>query len=207
MNPVVEYSTVIPKKLFFWSAYDPVVKYECSCSAIVTKEGLLFIDPLPLTESAMAELLKEAEVRPVAILLTSGNHQRDSLSLAKKLSLPIYAPQEAQEEIQADRYFQPEGKLFGLQSLSLPGFALGETAFYDETGEEKMLILGDAITNGGPEGLLLLPKKYCEDQRLAMKSLEKIKTLVPTVLVTAHGLPVVTAVSAQLENLIGKLNN
>lgn len=190
MKPIQEYSRVNNEPpLFFWSGYDSKVKYECSCSAIVTTAGLVFIDPLPLDAEALAALLAEATKPAVGILLTSGNHQRWSVELAEQLSLPIYAPVGAGEEIIASDFYEPGKEMFGLKSLPLPGFGPGETGFWHEEG--KILILGDALTNAGEEGLLLLPKKYCTDHRLAMKSLSRLNDLIPQILVTAHGLPIV----------------
>jgi len=180
MKPIKEYSLVSNSPpLFFWSGYDPEVKYECSCSAIITVAGLVFIDPLPLASEALVALLTEAMKPAVGILLTSGNHQRWSVELAEQLMLPIYAPVGAGEEIIAAHFYEP-----------------GETAFWDEEG--KILILGDALTNAGEEGLLVLPKKYCTDHRLAMKSLTRLKNFLPEILVTAHGIPITNHAARKL---------
>ncbi|MFI0347477.1 MAG: hypothetical protein ACH346_01710 [Chthoniobacterales bacterium] len=200
MHPIPEYSTLAVGQLFFWSNYDPKVKYECSCSALVTSAGLIFIDPLPLAQETLTQLLSKAAVLPAAILLTNANHQRDSLQLAEKLSIPIYAPIETKKEIVATFYFEPDEKILGLQSFDLSGFGLGETAFLDE--EKNILILGDAVTNAGSEGLLILPKKYCENSRLAMKSLQKLKKIAPLILLTAHGIPVTTSAAKKLQALL-----
>lgn len=197
MKPIEEYSTIYSApQLFFWGGYDATVKYDCSCSAIVTSSGLVFIDPLPLAPEALKSLIAEASVPPVAILLTSGNHQRWSIELAEQFSLPIYAPVGAGEDIIASHFYEPGDDVMGLRSIALPGFGPGETAFWKEDG--KVLILGDALTNAGEEGLLILPKKYCTDHRLAMKSLSYLKDLAPAILVTAHGLPITSHATARL---------
>ena len=197
MKPIKEYSLVSNSPpLFFWSGYDPEVKYECSCSAIITVAGLVFIDPLPLASEALVALLTEAMKPAVGILLTSGNHQRWSVELAEQLMLPIYAPVGAGEEIIAAHFYEPGDEVFGLCSMALPGFGPGETAFWDEEG--KILILGDALTNAGEEGLLVLPKKYCTDHRLAMKSLTRLKNFLPEILVTAHGIPITNHAARKL---------
>lgn len=199
MKPIQEYSLVSSKpQLFFWSGYDAQVKYECSCSAMVTAAGLVFIDPLPLASEALAALLVEAELSASGILLTSGNHQRWSLELAKKLSVPIFAPKDAGEEIIATHFYEPGDQVLGLRSIALPGFGPGETAVWDE--EKKVLILGDALTNAGEEDLLVLPKKYCTNHRLAMKSLSQLKDFSPEILVTAHGLPITNNAALKLAN-------
>lgn len=197
MKPIEEYSTICnAPQFFFWSGYDPAVKYECSCSAIVTSAGLVFIDPLPVAAEALAALIAEASQPPVAIILTSGNHQRWSIELAERLTLPIYAPVGAGEEIIASHFYQPGDDVMGLSSIALSGFGPGETAFWHE--ERKILILGDALTNAGEEGLLVLPKKYCTDHPLAMKSWRKLKDFSPEILVTAHGLPMTRHAATRL---------
>jgi glyoxylase-like metal-dependent hydrolase (beta-lactamase superfamily II) len=209
MKPIDDYSSLSTHpSLFFWQGYDPRVKYLVSCSAIVTSAGLLFIDPLPLAEERLASLLQEAGATPTAIVLTSGNHQRYSVLLAKKYSLPIYAPVDAGEEIVADVWYEPGSDLLGLSSLGLdsiplPGFGPGETALWHHDEEKKILILGDAITSGEGE-LLLLPKKYCEDEKLAKKSIRRLISYLPTILLTAHGMPVVTNAAKKMELLLGE---
>ena len=199
MKPIEEYSTICNSPpLFFCGGYDAAVKYECSCSVIVTSAGFVFIDPLPLALEALKSLLKEAVVPPAAILLTSGNHQRWSVKLGNQLSLPIFAPVGAGEEIIASHFYESGDNVMGLHSIALPGFGPGETAFCDQ--ERKILILGDALINSGEEGLLVLPKKYCTDHRLAMKSLSKLKEITPEILITAHGLPIVGNAAKKLAN-------
>lgn len=199
MKPIEEYSTICnATQLFFWGGYDAAVKYECSCSAIVTSAGLVFVDPLPLAPEALKSLFAEASLPPAAILLTSGNHQRWSVELGNQFSLPIYAPVGAGEEIIAAHFYEPGDDVVGLRSIALPGFGPGETAFWHE--ERKILILGDVLTNAGEEGLLILPKKYCTDHRLAMKTLSHLKNFSPEILVTAHGLPITNHAGMRLAN-------
>ena len=200
MKPIDDYDCISSEapSLFFWQGYDPSLKYVVSCSAIVTLAGLLLIDPLPLAEEPLAALVQEEGAAPAAIVLTSGNHQRHSLFFAKKYSIPIYAPAGAGEEIVADVWYQPGSDFLGLKSVALPGFGPGETALLDSTG--KVLILGDALTNADGEGLLLLPKKYCENYAAAKKSLRALQEFSPTMLLTAHGLPIVTDASERLEH-------
>ena len=197
MKPIEEYSTIthLPQ-LFFWGDYDPAVKYHCSCSAIVTSAGLVFIDPLPLAPEVLQSLLEEASQPPAAILLTSGNHQRWSIVLAEQLSLPLYAPIGAGEEIVASHFYKPGDDVIGLRSIALPGFGPGETAFFKE--HEKILILGDALIHDEEESLTILPKKYCEDRRLAIKSLARLKEMTPNIFLLAHGLPIVANAAQRL---------
>lgn len=200
MKPIQEYSIISNKpQLFFCNDYDPKLKYECSCSIIVTALGLVFIDPLPLTGEALAALLSEASMLPAGILITSSKHQRSSLELAEQLKVPIYAPVGSESEISASHFYKPGDEVLGLQSLSLPGFGLGETAFWSEEG--KILILGDALINDEEGNLIVLPKKYCTDHRIAMRSLSRLNNFVPRILVTAHGLPIINNAASRLREV------
>lgn len=196
MKPVLEFSTIRPG-LFHWQGYETEVKCDCSSTAIVTPDGLIFIDPIPLAEEALQELIAESGSMPASIVLTSGNHQRESLAFAKKFGIPIIAPEEAGEEIIADQHFVAGEKVTGMDSVALPGFGPGETAFlYD-----GVLILGDALINLEPEALRLLPEKYCLDKKAAHRSLEVLKSLKPEIICFAHGNPIVQDASRRLNAL------
>ena len=193
MRLVPEYSTVRPG-LFHWQGYEPAVKCDCSSTALVTPAGLTFVDPIPLAEESLNGLVAESFSAPAAVVLTSGNHQRDSLALAKRFGIPILAPAGAGEEIVADQRFRPGDPVAGMESLAVPGFGPGETAFL----HDGVLILGDALINLEPEGLRPLPEKYREDRRESLRSLEKLGSLHPRVLLFAHGTPIVNQATVTL---------
>jgi glyoxylase-like metal-dependent hydrolase (beta-lactamase superfamily II) len=193
MKPILEYTMVRPG-LFIWQGYEPRVKCDCSSTALVTLAGLVFIDPIPLAEEALKELVREAGSAPVAVVLTSGNHQRESLHLAKQLKIPIFAPRDGENELSAVQYFSPEEAVAGMQSIPLPGFGPGETAFYFK----GILIFGDALIHLEPDGLRLLPEKYRLDKKLALSALDVLKKLTPEILLFAHGYPIVTQAGERL---------
>jgi hypothetical protein len=197
MKPVSEFSTIRPG-LFHWQGYEPEVKCDCSSSALVTPAGLIFIDPIPLAKEALAELVADSFSAPAAVVLTSGNHQRESLSYAKRFGIPVFVPAEAGEEIMAEVRFAPGESVAGMESIALPGFGPGETAFLFE----EVLIFGDSLINLEPEGLRLLPEKYCENKKKSIRSLEKLKAFKPEILLFAHGHPIVQDASQRLSACI-----
>jgi glyoxylase-like metal-dependent hydrolase (beta-lactamase superfamily II) len=197
MKPVPEYYTVRPG-LFHWQGYEPAVKCDCSSTAIVTSAGLIFIDPIPLIEGALTELGGESFSAPAAVVLTSGNHQRESLALAKRFGIPIFAPEDAGDDIVADQRFRSGDPVAGMKSIALPGFGPGETAFI----YEGALIFGDALINLEPEGLRPLPEKYREDKKQSLRSLADLKNLKPQALLFAHGNPIVKDASGSLATLL-----
>jgi glyoxylase-like metal-dependent hydrolase (beta-lactamase superfamily II) len=197
MKPVPEYSTVRPG-LFHWQGYEPAVKCDCSSTAIVTPSGLIFIDPIPLADGALKDLVSESFSAPAAIVLTSGNHQRESLALAKRFGIPVFAPDQAGDDIIADQRLRSGEPVAGMESIALPGFGPGETAFE----HEGVLIFGDALINLEPEGLRLLPEKYREDKKQSLRSLAVLGKLKPQALLFAHGNPIMEHAAARLEQCV-----
>jgi len=193
MKAVPEYSTVRPG-LFHWQGYESEVKCDCSSTAIVTPAGLIFIDPIPLSEEALKDLVAESFSAPAAVVLTSGNHQRESLALAKRFAIPVFAPEDTGDDISADHRFRSGDPVAWMGSVALPGFGPGETAFL----HDGALVFGDALINLEPEGLRLLPEKYREDSKQALRSLEALRLLNPELLLFAHGNPITSNSAARL---------
>ena len=194
MKPVPEYSTVRPG-LFHWQGYEAAVKCDCSSTALVTPAGLIFIDPIPLAEEALKDLVAQSLSAPAAVVLTSGNHQRESMALAKRFGIPIFAPVEAGDDIIADQRFHHGAPVAGMESIPLPGFGPGETAFL----HERALVFGDALINLEPEGLRLLPEKYRDDKKQSLRSLALLQELQPQMLLFAHGHPIIQNAATRLK--------
>ena len=193
MRPVPEYSTVRPG-MFHWQGYEPAVKCDCSSTALVTEARLIFIDPIPLADAALKDLVAESFSAPAAVLLTSGNHQRESLALAKRFGIPLFAPEDAGEDIIADQRFLSGDPVAGMEAIALSGFGPGEMAFL----YEGALIFGDALINLEPEGLRLRPEKYREDKKRSLRSLAALGDLKPEVLLFAHGHPIIQNADSRL---------
>ena len=198
MKPVPEYSTLRPG-LFHWQGYELEVKCDCTSTAIVTASGLIFIDPIPLADAPLKDLVAESFSAPAAVVLTSGNHQRESLALAKRFGIPVFAPADAGDDIIADQRFRPGDPVAGMESIALPGFGPGETVFL----HEGALIFGDALINLEPEGLRLLPEKYREDKKQSIRSLAALKQVKPEVLLFAHGHPITQQATQKLSAILG----
>jgi glyoxylase-like metal-dependent hydrolase (beta-lactamase superfamily II) len=200
MKPVLEYATVRPG-LFHWQGFEPEVKCDCSSTALVTEAGLIFIDPIPLDDAALQDLVAESFSAPAAVVLTSGNHQRESLALAKRFGIPIFSPENAGDDILADQRFHSDDPVAGMKSIALPGFGPGETAFL----YEGALIFGDALINLEPEGLRLLPEKYREDKKQSLRSLAALQELKPEVLLFAHGQPIIQEAATRLAGCLSEV--
>ena len=187
--------------LRYWSVYEPAVKCEIGCAAIHVASGWVVIDPVPLADAAWKELLGEAALR--AILLTNGNHVRDSEALRQKHQVPIVtAPDTRRDitELRPDITLLPNELLYGITAIPIPGATPGETAFYSKTG---VMILGDAVINVSTEtGLEFLPDKYCSDAKQSRDSLKKLLAFEFHTLILAHGAPVTTRAKEKLAALL-----
>ncbi len=193
MKPVPELDWIAPE-LAIWHGFNPEVRCDCGSSAVLTSEGWIVFDPIPLARDAWAELLRQARVK--AIALTSGNHQRDSLALKKILGVPIVAPEPARGEIEADEWLKDGDMLAGFSLIGLPGAAIGEAAWCDG----KHLVMGDALIHFDP--LSLLPDKYCTDPAELRRSAQKLLMTEFQTVLFAHGLPIVSHAREKIAALL-----
>ena len=82
-----------------------------------------------------------------------------------------------------------------------------QTVTYELDGEIALVgrgiaCVGDALIHLPPEGLRLLPAKYCANPVEMRHSLRKLLSCEFQVVTFAHGVPLVGAVHQQLEKLL-----
>ena len=190
--------TAITPAVFSWQAYERAVKCDLSSCGIATAAGLIFVDPIDLAEPAMEELL--AAKTPLAIVLTNGNHTRDAGKFRKRFGVKVFAAADAEGlDITLDATLA-DGDLIpgGMQVVALPGAGPGEIALVGN----GIACVGDALIHLEPEGLRLLPAKYCSDARRLPDSLRKLLSSEFDVLTFAHGTPLVGQARRRLELLL-----
>jgi glyoxylase-like metal-dependent hydrolase (beta-lactamase superfamily II) len=187
--------------LYHWSVYEPSVKCEIGCVALKLASGWVVVDPVPLAPAAWKELLALAPLR--AILLTNGNHVRDTLALRAQHHVPIVTAADTRRditELRPDVTLLPNEVIYGITAIAIPGATPGETAFHSKTG---VMILGDAVINTSPEaGLEFLPDKYCADPEQNRASLRKLLDFDFHTLTFAHGAPVTNHAKEKLSALL-----
>ena len=193
---------VLSDSLYHWSVYEPGVKCEIGCVALKLASGWVVVDPVPLVADAWKALLDLAPLR--AILLTNGNHVRDTVALRKLHAVPIVTGAEARRditELRPDITLLPNELLYGITAIAIPGATPGETAFFSDTG---VMMLGDAVINPSTErGLEFLPDKYCTDAEQNRASLRKLLAFDFHTLTFAHGAPVIAGAKQKLSALLG----
>ena len=85
-----------------------------------------------------------------------------------------------------------------LRVISLPGAGPGEIGLVGN----GIACIGDAIINLPPEGLRLLPEKYCTDAGQSRASLRKLLSCEFQVMTFAHGAPIIESAHRKLEHLL-----
>ena len=198
--PIADEFQLVTPRVAFWQAYEPAVKCDLSCCAVVTPCGLVFIDPIPLAKDALAELLALAP--PTAIVCTNGNHARAAADFRALFSIPIHAHPDAAAELgfSVDHQLREGGTVCeSLAVIELPGSGSGEIALRFEAGS---LHVGDALIHLEPLGFALLPDKYCTDARELRRSLGKLLRFDFELLTFAHGLPLTVKARHRLKTLL-----
>ncbi len=188
--------------LLYWSAYCPRVKTDLCCAAWKSPDGWVLVDPVLLSEEAWEETFgaEDGAAKPVAIVLTNGNHDRAAMHYRKKLGIPIHAAPEAEETLDATVDVElSDAPVHGLKPIPIPGGGPGETAFLSPDG---CLFLGDAVINLDSHGLALLPKKYCRDEKESRASLRKLLDHEFSLVIFAHGTPLRRQAKERLRALL-----
>ena len=197
MPVALDFQQVTPS-LFEWQAYDPAVKCDLSSCAIETADGLIFVDPIELAEPALARLLLGR--KPHAIVLTNGNHSRAAEKFRARLGVKIFASADADglgitpDATLADGHRAPGN----MRAITLPGAGPGEIALVGH----GIACLGDALIHLPPDGLRMLPDKYCADPAQLRRSLRKLLSCDFQVLTFAHGAPLTDSAHQKLEHLL-----
>ena len=197
MAVATDFQTVTPS-LFAWQAFEPAVKCDLSSCAIDGADGLIFIDPIELAEPALRRLLHGR--KPRAIILTNGNHARAAGKLRELLGIEVLASADAIGLDLIPDATLAEGQIAPgeMEVITLPGAGPGEIALVGR----GIACVGDALIHLPPEGLRVLPSKYCADPEQMRHSLRKLLSCDFQVMTFAHGAPLVGTARRQLEQLL-----
>jgi len=105
---------------------------------------------------------------------------------------------------QADILINEGDNLSGFTVLHMPGHTIGSIALYDS--KRKVLFIGDTLGCRG--GVVQSPSKSVTmDMKQAYRSIEKLKDLDFTVMLSGHGEPLKSNASAKVAEFINQIKN
>ena len=173
--------------LVHWTVRDDRIDARSDAYAVAGRRGAVLIDPLPLTDAALAR------IGPVeAICLTGSCHQRSSWRYRRRLGAPVYAPsgarglEERPDVAYADRAPLPGG----LVAVHAPGPARVHFALHSRTGRGA-LFCADVLTRDAA-GVRFVDPEYQDDPELTRSTAGRLVRLRFAVLCFAHGAPLTT---------------
>lgn len=157
-----------------------------SAHAVRADDGIVLIDPLPLSERALGAL---GEV--VAICLTTSAHQRSSWRLRRELGAPVWAPRAVKEvDEEPDARYAAEDELpGGLEALFTPGAGTAQHSL--QLGRNGGVLFTPDLFVHVPGGSLgFVPGEYMHDPDEARRTAEHLLARDFAILCTGHGVPV-----------------
>ncbi|MDQ2867515.1 MAG: hypothetical protein M3R59_03745 [Verrucomicrobiota bacterium] len=177
----------VPPHFLSWQAYDPAVKSDLTSTAVRIAGAWLLFDPI-----ALRPLLPAGEI--AGVVLTNANHARG----AADFEAPLFGPDLLAQELATLTPLADTMEIFGLTAHAIAGGAPGEFAFYDARAGGSWII-GDALIH--LIGFDFLPRKYCSEQKLMIRSLRKLLDSPFERLFFAHGPPIVARAREHLLSL------
>jgi glyoxylase-like metal-dependent hydrolase (beta-lactamase superfamily II) len=170
--------------VWHWTVHDERIDFRSDAWAVEDPGGALLIDPLPLDPTALEEL------GPVqAILLTAACHQRAAWSLRGRLSVPVWAPEDAQGlEEPPDRTFVDGDLLPGrIRARAMHGPTNPHYVFFHAGRAGLTAFCGDLLMTDGGEGYVAIPDEHQEDPARTREAIEELAGIDPETLCPAHG--------------------
>jgi glyoxylase-like metal-dependent hydrolase (beta-lactamase superfamily II) len=192
----------ITSHIAIWHDYDSAVKAELYSTCLGTSGGTYFIDPIPLENEALHKLIGSNSI--AGTIVTNSNHHRASAEFAETFSAPLFGRIEAfsnQPARKFKRVADGDEICEGLHGIAIEGAGDGEIALH-YAPDGGTFIIGDALINFEPYGFTFLPEKYCANQKEMRRSLRKILAYKAERMLFAHGLPILSAASERLRDLL-----
>ena len=186
--------------LYHWWVHDDRIDgFRSEAYAVLTPDGKVLIDPLPLAPKALAGLGPVA-----AICLTQRNHQRSAWAYRRLLRVPVYVPEgDYALEEEPDQSFGAGQRLPGpLTAVATTGLPHGFSLLVATDQGSGALFCGDLITcdEGGPYRLPVQPGFIVPAE--AREGLKRLAELPAETLCPAHGAPSVTGCQAIVRGVL-----
>ncbi len=186
--------------LLHWTISDERIgNFRSDAFAVQTADGLILIDPLPLTGTAQAELENVS-----AIFMTSSNHQRSSWRYRRELGAQVYAPEGVSGlDEEPDHHYSEGDPLPGrLKAVQSTGFKDTCYVVYTHTDGTGVLFCGDLLCHdeGGPYRFPVEPGFF--DRAGGEQDARLLLALGVKTLCAAHGIPSLDGCREALEGAI-----
>src|SRR5262245_29944440 len=176
--------TRIAPGLRHWTLHDNRIDFRSDAHAVDGRRGAVLIDPLPLTDAALAS------IGPVeAICLTGSCHQRSAWRYRRLLAVPVYAPHGARglEEKPDVDYAKGARLPGGLMAVHAPGPTRVHFAFHRRAGR-GIVFCADILTREGA-GVRFIEDAYQDEPLLTRTTARSLLRLRFGILCFDHGAP------------------
>jgi hypothetical protein len=187
--------------LWHWSISNSNIGGHTSSSqALLTREGLVLVDPVRLDPAALGAL-----PRPMAVLLTARCHQRAAWRYRSELGIEVWLPADAEAADEQPDHTYRDGERLpgGLQAFRTPGPEWPHYSFLYE-GDPCILFCSDLL-GGDAEGRLhFIDPAFHEDPAATRTSVEGLLDLEFGVLCLDHGAPVTDDPQAAIRALLAE---
>jgi hypothetical protein len=172
-----------------------------SSQALLTREGLVLVDPVRLDDAALGAL-----PRPVATLLTARCHQRAAWRYRRQLGAEVWLPEDATAADEQPDHTYSDGQVLpgGLRAFRTPGPEWPHYSFFAE-GEPGIVFCSDLLNSDGEGNLHLIHPSLHEDPAATRASVERLLNLSFGVLCLDHGVPVTDDPKTAIRELLAEL--
>ena len=157
-----------------------------SSQALLTREGLVLIDPVRVDDAALGAL-----PRPLATYLTARCHQRAAWRYRRELGAEVWLPADATEADEQPDHTYVDGERLpgGLKAFRTPGPEWPHYCFLYED-DPGILFCSDLVGADDTGTLHFIDPRFHEDPAATRVSVEKLLDLPFEVLCLDHGAPI-----------------
>ncbi|HEX9400090.1 MAG TPA: MBL fold metallo-hydrolase [Anaeromyxobacter sp.] len=173
--------------ILHWTVPDDRIGFRSDAYAVEGDGGTVLVDPLPLSERALASLGAVS-----AIVLTIQSHQRSAWRYRARFGAKVHAPAGAEGlEEEPDAWYEDEAALpGGLRALHAPGPCDASYALLLGGGRRApVAFVGDLVTREGSRALAFVPDRYQDAPRATRESVRRLAEERIAVLCPGHGAP------------------
>jgi len=181
-----------------YTLHDDRIKYESDSFALLTPQGTVLLDPLPLTEKELKRLL------PIrAIVLSATCHQRAAWRYRRRFRIKVYAPRGARKgEGKPDVYYSAgDGLPGGLEAVHAPGPTDAHYAFHLRKGG-GVIFVADLLTHAPGEDVAFVPDRHQDDAKETRRSVRKLLRRKFKVICFNHGVPITEKAHFAIRNAL-----